>query len=169
MDFALTTAGKGMMQWHAREGRPIPLGWALDAQGQPTTDPKAGLAGSMVPAGGVKGTMLSLMVDLLVATLTGSHFGFEADSLLDDEGRPPRVAQVFLIIDPAALAGSAVYASRIECLVQAMLEEEGVRLPGAQRFARQRETTAVELPDALWHKLQALASAPKPTDPEPQA
>jgi (2R)-3-sulfolactate dehydrogenase (NADP+) len=159
IDLSLSAVARGKLVVAAREGRSIPPGWALDAQGQPTTDPKAGLAGSMVPAGGVKGTMLALMVDLLVATLTGSHFGFEADSLLDDEGRPPRLGQVFLIIDPAALAGGAVYASRIECLVQTMLEEEGVRLPGAQRLARQREATTVELPDALWHKLQALASA----------
>jgi len=161
IDLSLSTVARGKLVVAAREGRSIPLGWALDADGQPTTDPKAGLAGTMVPAGGVKGTMLSLMIDLLVATLTGSHFGFEADSLLDDEGRPPRVGQVFLFIDPAALAGTGTYFARIETLVQVMLAEEGVRLPGAQRLARQRaaERDGVDIPDALLERLQALAAA----------
>ncbi|WP_066273660.1 Ldh family oxidoreductase [Hydrogenophaga palleronii] len=162
IDLSLSNVARGKLVVAAREGKSIPLGWALDADGQPTTDPQAGLAGSMVPAGGVKGTLLSLVIDLLVGTLTGSHFGFEADSLLDDEGRAPRVGQVFLLIDPAALAGQETYFSRIECLVDVMLEDPNVRLPGAQRFSRQREHEAsgVEIPEVLWHKLQQLAAAP---------
>lgn len=160
IDLSLSTVARGKLVVAAREGRSIPLGWALDADGQPTTDPKAGLAGTMVPAGGVKGTMLALVIDLLVATLTGSHFGFEADSLLDDEGRPPRVGQVFLFIDPAALAGRDTYFARIECLVPVMLEEDGVRLPGAQRLTRQREAErdGLDIPDALLERLHALAA-----------
>lgn len=142
-----------------RQGRAIPLGWALDADGQSTTDPKAGLAGSMVPAGGVKGTLLSMVIDLLVATLTGSHFGFEADSLLDDDGRPPRVGQVFLLIDPDALAGRETYFARIESLVEVMLQDDNVRLPGAQRPTRQQaaQREGLDIPDGLWQRLRPLA------------
>lgn len=159
MDLSLSAVARGKLVVAAREGRSIPLGWALDADGQPTTDPKAGLAGSMVPAGGLKGTLLALMIDLLAATLTGSHFGFEADSLLEAEGDVPRVSQIFLLIDPAALAGRETYFSRIEALVEVMLAEEGVRLPGAQRQASQRsaEVAGIELPPALLQALQQLA------------
>jgi (2R)-3-sulfolactate dehydrogenase (NADP+) len=159
IDLSLSVVARGKLVVAAREGRSIPLGWALDAEGQPTTDPVAGLAGSMVPAGGVKGTLLSLLVDLLVGTLTGSHFGFEADSLLDEAGNVPRVGQVFLFIDPAALAGRDTYAGRIESLVEAMLQDEGVRLPGDQRPARRlaAERDGLEVPDALLQKLNRLA------------
>lgn len=160
IDLSLSVVARGKLVVAAREGNPIPLGWALDAQGQPTTDPVAGLAGSMVPAGGVKGTLLALLVDLLVGTLTGSHFGFEADSLLEEEGGVPRVGQVFLFIDPAALAGRDTYFSRMEMLVEAMLQDENVRLPGDQRPTRRQaaELNGLDVPDALLQKLRQLAS-----------
>lgn len=159
MDLSLSAVARGKLVVAAREGKPIPLGWALDANGQPTSDPVAGLAGSMVPAGGVKGTLLAMLVDLLVATLTGSQFGFESDSLLEEEGNVPRVGQVFLFIDPAALAGQAIYFARMEALVQAMLVDDGVRLPGDQRPLRRQavERDGLQVPDALLQKLQQLA------------
>ena len=159
MDLSLSAVARGKLVVAAREGKPIPLGWALDANGQPTTDPVAGLAGSMVPAGGVKGTLLALLVDLLVGTLTGSQFGFEADSLLEEAGNVPRVGQVFLIIDPGALAGQATYFARMEALMQAILVEEGVRLPGDQRPLRRQaaEREGLQVPDVLMRKLQQLA------------
>ncbi|MFN3495466.1 MAG: Ldh family oxidoreductase, partial [Hydrogenophaga sp.] len=112
-------------------------------------------------AGGVKGTLLAMLVDLLVATLTGSQFGFESDSLLDEEGNVPRVGQVFLFIDPAALAGQTTYFARMEALVQAMLADDGVRLPGDQRPLRRQavERDGLQVPDALLLKLQQLAGA----------
>lgn len=159
IDLSLSAVARGKLVVAAREGQSIPLGWALDAEGQPTTDPRAGLAGTMVPAGGLKGTLLALMIDLLVGTLTGSHFGFEAGSLLDAEGEVPRVGQVFLFINPAALAGHGTYDARIEALVAAMLAEDGVRLPGAQRLARRHETAAagMDLPDTVLQALYLLA------------
>ena len=67
----------------------IPLAWALDADGQPTTDPHVGLAGSMAPAGGHKGSALALLVDLLAGGLTGSSFSFEASGFAGNDGGPP--------------------------------------------------------------------------------
>ena len=93
----------------AKKGEPIPLGWALDAAGNPTTDAKAALAGSMLPIGAVsspKGAMLALVVELLVTALIGAQFGFEASSFFVDEGNRPRIGQAFIVIDPGALAGS---------------------------------------------------------------
>ena len=115
----------------ARKGEPIPLGWALDRDGRPTTDAKAALDGSMLPMGGTKGAMLALVVELLACALTGAAFGFEADSFFVDEGNRPRLGQAFLVIDPDALAGRGVYLERVETLVATMLEDPGVRLPGA--------------------------------------
>ena len=135
----------------AKEGRAIPLGWALDGDGNPTTDPEAGLEGSMLPMGGTKGAMLALVVELLVTALTGAAIGFEASSFFVDEGNRPRLGQAFLVIDPDALAGRDVYLERVETLVAEMAKDPGVRLPGARRHALAATAAreGVEIPQAL--------------------
>ena len=162
IDLSLSAVARGKLMVAARDGKPIPEGWALDDQGRPTTDPKEGLAGSMLPAGGVKGAMLALVVELLVCALTGAQFGFEADSFFTDEGNRPRIGQAFLVIDPGALAGQDVFLDRVETLVAAMLEDGSVRLPGARRgdLARQAQAEGIEVPDALLRQIRELAGQP---------
>lgn len=159
VDLSLSEVARGKLMVAAREGREIPLGWALDANGQPTTDPKAGLAGSMMPMGGAKGAMLALVVELLACALTGAQFGFEADSFFTEAGNRARIGQAFLVIDPGALAGNEVYLERVETLVAAMLDDEGVRLPGQRRDALAAEagSRGVTVPDALINEMQSLA------------
>jgi (2R)-3-sulfolactate dehydrogenase (NADP+) len=161
IDLSLSEVARGKLMVAAREGKPIPLGWALDKDGNPTTDPKAGLAGMMLPAGGVKGAMLALIVELLCCALTGAAYGFEADSFFTEEGNRPRIGQAFMVIDPGALAGTEVFHERIETLVEAMLEDPDVRLPGQRRLAlaRQAEAEGIEVPAALLEQLEALARA----------
>jgi (2R)-3-sulfolactate dehydrogenase (NADP+) len=143
----------------AREGKPIPEGWAVDADGNPTTDAKAALQGSMLPAGGVKGAMLALTVELLVCALSGAAYGFESDSFFTEEGRPTRIGQAILAVDPQALAGRAVYFERIETLIAAMMEDDDVRLPGERRVKNREkaERDGVSVPDDLLAKIRALA------------
>jgi (2R)-3-sulfolactate dehydrogenase (NADP+) len=159
IDLSLSEVARGKLMVAAREGKPIPLGWALDKDGNPTTDPKAGLEGMMLPAGGAKGAMLALTVELLACALSGAAFGFESDSFFSEAGRPTRIGQAFLAIDPGALAGREVFLERIETLVAAMLADAGVRLPGDRRRAN-RERIAGEgiaiAPD-LAAKMRALA------------
>lgn len=159
IDLSLSAVARGKLMVAARDGKPIPEGWALDDQGRPTTDPKAGLAGRMLPAGGVKGAMLALVVELLVCALTGAQFGFEADSFFSDTGNRPRIGQAFLVIDPDALAGREVFLDRVETLIGAMLEDEGVRLPGARRgeLARAAQADGIDVPDALLKQIRELA------------
>ena len=161
IDLSLSEAARGKVMVAAKEGRPIPAGWALDREGQPTTDAKAALSGSMLAMGGTKGAMLAMIVELLACALTGAAMGFEADSFFVDEGNRPRIGQAFLVIDPDALAGRAVYLERIETLIAEMQKDAGVRLPGARRGglgAKARET-GVEIPAALAEQLQRLANA----------
>ncbi len=154
IDLSLSEVARGKLMVAAKDGKAIPLGWALDAQGQPTTDPKAGMAGSMLPLGAVsspKGAMLALVVELLVTALIGAHFGFEASSFFVDEGNRPGIGQAFVIIDPGALAGNESYLNRLEVLVAEMLTDEGVRLPGARRevLRRRAQNEGLEVADAL--------------------
>ena len=162
IDLSLSEVARGKLMVAAREGQAIPLGWALDSQGQPTTDPKAGLAGSMLPLGAAsspKGAMLALIVELLVTALLGAQFGFEASSFFVDEGNAPRLGQAFVVINPGALAGQDVYYERMETLITEMLMDEGVRLAGARRIALEQQAgqAGLTIPDALDEQLHRLA------------
>jgi (2R)-3-sulfolactate dehydrogenase (NADP+) len=161
IDLSLSEAARGKVMIAAKEGRPIPLGWALDRDGQPTTDAKAALAGSMLAMGGTKGTMLALIVELLACALTGAAMGFEADSFFVDEGNRPRIGQAFLVIDPDALAGRPVFLERVETLIAEMEKDAGVRLPGARRRALAAKAAAdgIEIPTTLAEQLKRLAAA----------
>jgi len=161
IDLSLSEVARGKLMVAAKEGKPIPTGWALDRDGNPTTDPKAGLDGMMLPAGGVKGAMLALVVELLCCALTGAAFGFEADSFLAESGNRPRIGQAFLAIDPGALAGDEVFHQRMEVLVAAMLADDSVRLPGARRqqLLAKAHSDGIEVPAAMLAQLQSLAAA----------
>lgn len=161
IDLSLSEVARGRLMVAARKGEPIPRGWALDKDGNPTTDPNAGLSGMMLPAGGVKGAMLALIVELLCCTLTGAAFGFEADSFFTDDGNRPRIGQAFMVIDPSALAGRETFHERLETLVAAMLQDPAVRLPGDRRLqlAARARTEGIDVPDALLTQLRELAAS----------
>jgi (2R)-3-sulfolactate dehydrogenase (NADP+) len=162
VDLSLSEVARGKVMVAAKKGEPIPLGWALDALGAPTTDAKAALEGSMLPIGATsspKGAMLALVVELLVTALVGAQFGFEASSFFVDEGNQPRIGQAFIVIDPGALVGSSAFLDRVEVLVAEMLKDEGVRLPGARREAlrRKAEAEGIEVAEAVLASLRGPA------------
>jgi (2R)-3-sulfolactate dehydrogenase (NADP+) len=158
IDLSLTEVARGKIMVAAKEGKSIPLGWALDAEGKPTTDAQAALTGSMAAIGGVKGVLLALIVELLCCALTGAQFGFENDSFFE-AGRPASIGHALLAIDPGALAGSAAYHERLETLLAAMLADEGVRLPGERRHKLVADARAngIDVSDALLKQLRELA------------
>jgi (2R)-3-sulfolactate dehydrogenase (NADP+) len=159
IDMSLSEVARGKLVMAAMDGRPIPPGWALDAEGNPTTDARAGLDGSMLAMGGTKGAMLALVVELLVTTLTGAALSFEASTLFVDEGNRPRLGHAFLVIDPGALSGRGIYDERIETLIATMSAEAGVRLPGERReaLARSANVDGIEISSQLHDQLIALA------------
>lgn len=159
IDLSLSEVARGKLMVAAKEGKPIPAGWALDRDGNPTTDPKAGLEGMMLPAGGAKGAMLALTVELLACALSGAAFGFESDSFFSEAGKPTRIGQAFLAIDPDALAGREVFLERVETLVGAMLADAGVRLPGDRRRANRAKLAkeGIAIAPELLAKIRALA------------
>ena len=163
IDLSLSEVARGKVMVAAKEGKAIPPGWALDAQGQPTTDAQAALAGSMLPLGAVsspKGSMLALMVELLVTAVIGAQFGFEASSFFVDAGNAPRIGQAFIVIDPGALAGNDTYFERMETLIDEMLLDDGVRLAGSRRMALESSALGIGLSiaDALKADLERLAT-----------
>ncbi len=159
IDLSLSKVARGKVMVAAQAGREIPEGWALDADGRPTTDAAAALEGTMLPMGDAKGAALVLMVEILAAAVTGANFGFEASSFFEADGDAPGVGQMLLALDPDFLSGGA-FAARLETLLGTMLSEEGVRLPGSRRSAlRARAQEAGLTVDArLLDTLQKLSS-----------
>ena len=135
VDLALSEVARAKIVSAAQLDKSIPEGWAVDAAGRPTTDAKAALAGTLLPAGGAKGAALALMVEVLAAALTGSRMAFEASSFLDDKGPPPGAGQLIIAIDASAFAGRDAFAKRIATLAAAITGEAGVRMPGNRRVA----------------------------------
>ena len=90
IDMSLSKVARGRINVAAQAGESIPPDWAFDADGNPTTDAKAAMAGTMAPVGDAKGAQLALMVEILAAALSASCFGFESSSYFTAEGPPPR-------------------------------------------------------------------------------
>ncbi len=147
----------------AAEGRAIPTGWGYDADGNDTIDAAAVIdGGALAPAGGHKGMLLGLLVDLLAGVLSGPHCSFQAPVFKNNTGGEPKVGQFFIALSPGGLTpgGENAYADRLETMLAALAAEPGVRLPGARRHeSRLRaETEGVEVPYDLLEKLEAFAA-----------
>ncbi len=158
IDLSLSRVARGKIMAAKQQGEPIPLGWALDAEGRPTTDAAAALSGTMVPVGEAKGAALALVVEVLAAALTGSNLAYEASSFFDAEGPPPRIGQFFILIDPQAFAGPR-FGERLEALIAELLAQPGTRLPGDRRLAQRAKARAegVRLPLRLYEDLRSRA------------
>lgn len=135
IDMSLSKVARGNVVAAKQKGVPIPLGWALDAQGNPTTDAQAALDGTMIPAGDAKGAALAMMVEALAAGATGASFAFNASSFLDAQGPAPATGQMLLAMSPEAAGGSLAH---LNTLFDAIAAEPGARLPGQRRFATRR-------------------------------
>lgn len=147
IDMSLSKVPRGKILAAKQSGEAIPPTWALDALGDPTTDPADALHGTLLPAGGAKGAMLALMVEGLAAGLTGSHYAFQASSFLDDEGGPPATGQFMIAIDPGAFGPGISHLDQLFARVAA----DGARLPGERRLAnRQSARTRGILVQESW-------------------
>jgi (2R)-3-sulfolactate dehydrogenase (NADP+) len=138
IDLSLSKVARGNILAARQKGEAIPEGWALDADGRPTTDAEAALKGTMLPLGDAKGTALALMVELLAAGLTGATLAADASSFLDDRGEPPGTGQLIIAFDPRMLGGPGTLA-HFGRLADQIISQSGARLPGARRIGL-RET-----------------------------
>jgi (2R)-3-sulfolactate dehydrogenase (NADP+) len=158
VDVSLSKVARGKIMAASQKGTTIPPDWAFDAGGQPTTDPKAALAGTMAPLGDAKGTALALMVELLAAGLVGANYAYDASSFFDDKGNPPGVGQTIICIDPSAFGGAAVL-ERFAAMADMVANAPGARLPGQRRHALKqtllKEGIAVD--QALLAEIEAIA------------
>lgn len=149
-DQSTTTVALGKITMAKAAGESIPEGWAVDAEGRPTTDPEAALAGSLVSTGGYKGWGLGLMVELLAAGMTGGVASQDVKPLKAPEGPPHDLGQFYLIIDPGT---SDDFGARLEQVARAVAQDEGARMPGQGK----RKMDPVEIEEHVWNQLNQLA------------
>ena len=155
IDLSLSRVARGKVMHARKSGLPIPLGWALDADGNPTTDPESALAGSMVPIGEAKGTSLALMVEILAAVMTGSNLSTEVSSFFTPDGPPPGTGQFLMALRPP---DGADFGQRLDRLLSMVGAAEGARLPGARRAAAiaAAHANGIDVPARYIRAAQAL-------------
>jgi (2R)-3-sulfolactate dehydrogenase (NADP+) len=149
-DFSTSAVALGKITMAKAAGQSIPPGWAVDADGQPTTDPAKALQGGLVSAAGYKGWGLGLMVEVLAACMTGGVNSLDVKGLKLADGPPHDLGQFYLLLDPGSYGDH--FSARFARLAEAVAAQDGARIPGADR----REWTEVEVPDALWTLANAL-------------
>lgn len=156
MDTATSVVSMGEIHDHAQRGASIPDHWALDAQGNPTTDARAAKDGAIAPFGEAKGYALGLAFELLVSSLAGAAIGTGVRGTLDDTEVCNKGDLFILIKGPHR--DLQAYLQEIRDMPPAQGFGE-VLIPGERgRACRvKRLEDGVPLPDALWDKLQVLA------------
>jgi LDH2 family malate/lactate/ureidoglycolate dehydrogenase len=154
LDMATSVVARGKIRRAAQKGEPIPAGWALDAQGNPTTDAVAGYEGLILPLGGPKGSGLSLMMEVLGGVMSGAAFGGEVRNQYTDFDAPQDVGHCMLALRPDLAVGAEQFRLRMDALVARakasprLDADQEILMPGEPeaRNERQRRAHGIPLP-----------------------
>ena len=149
-DQSTTTVALGKITMAKAAGERIPEGWAVDADGNPTTDPEAALAGSLVSMGGYKGWGFGLMAEMLAAGLTGGVVSRDVKPLKAPDGPPHDLGQYYLLMDPEV---SGIFFDRLARIEDGVALDQGARMPGQGK----RESDPVTLEEVVWNQTLTLA------------
>ncbi|MCJ2074041.1 Ldh family oxidoreductase [Methylobacterium sp. J-030] len=153
LDMAMSVVARGKVRRAMQRSEPIPLGWALDKDGRETTDAKAGYEGVVLPFGGVKGSGLSLMMEILAGVMSGANFGGDVRNQYLDFEHPQNVGHCFMAIRPDLFMPMQSYEHRMGELssrAKATQRAEGfdeILLPGEpeERVEAQRGQDGIPL------------------------
>lgn len=165
VDMATSVVARGNIIMAARQGQAIPADWALDADGQPTTDAQAALAGAVLPMAGAKGYALAMMIEILSALISGSAWGPQVRSPYEDTREPTDSGLWVMAFNVSAVMPEPVYAQRMSEFLDAVRASpaapgQQVRIPGERRaqVRRERLSSGIPLDAATRAELQALAA-----------
>ncbi len=165
VDMSSSTVARGNIILAARDGREIPPGWAIDAEGRPTTDPQKALEGAVLPVGGAKGYALALAVEVMSGILSGSAYGPGVGWIYDDSLEPVNIGHCFLTIDVSRLMPLETFHKRMADMIRGAkavpLAEgfEQILIPGERRRvkAEQRVREGIPVDENLLQELNQLA------------
>jgi len=163
LDMSSSVVARGKIRLASLKGEKIPEGWALDENGEPTTDPKKALKGCMLPLGGPKGSGLAMMVDILSGVLSGSNYSKAIKSFHTLEG-PTGVGACFIGIDPDRFMPAAHFYTLVERYVEEMKglrRQRGVTeilAPGELELNREESSSreGIDVPDEVIRELDSM-------------
>jgi len=144
----------GKIRVAAANGEEIPEGWAVDKDGNPTTNPKEALEGSLLSSGGYKGFGFGLMAEILSSALTGSLSSVNAPPLKTTEGAPHDLGQSYILIDPNFNGAKDHFSSQIKHLTKNISKQKNSRLPGSIK----KEINEISIERNLWNLVTQLAN-----------
>lgn len=157
-DQSAATMARGEIQIAARDGHSVPDNVGIGPDGEATTDPNVVLEGAQLGFGGYKGASLAMMVELLAGAMIGEFLSIE--SIQDDAGKggPPKGGELILALDPARFGDPGGFLAHGEKLFEAILVQEGTRLPGARRFENREKTaeSGIDIPQSLHESILDL-------------
>ncbi|TQM13385.1 Ldh family oxidoreductase [Pseudonocardia kunmingensis] len=164
LDMATSSQARGKILLAAKNGEPIPEGWALTADGAPTTDAKQAWDGVLLPMAGPKGSGLAMMIDVLAGVLTGARFGAHMPRMYADP-EPQRLGHFFAAVDIAAMTPMEEFLDRMhmrEHETRDSAPAEGfteVLMPGdvENRRASHRASAGIRLSPAIHEELLTTA------------
>jgi len=164
LDISLSNAAGGKILLASKKGESIPLDWATDSDGRPTTDPNEAFAGFLLPLGGHKGLGLSYVVDILAGVITGGAFQYDIKSMYQHPDDPSQTAHFMIVINPRILMPEEELATRMESYLQMIKQspmwdpEAEMMIPGEleQRKAQERRKTGLPIPAQLLEDLRQL-------------
>ncbi|HMH19545.1 MAG TPA: Ldh family oxidoreductase [Burkholderiales bacterium] len=166
LDMSPAVAARGKIRIAEKRGEKIPLGYALDAEGRPTTDPTEALKGVVLPIGGHKGSGLSMLMDIFGGVLSGAAFAGDVADQYKAFDRSQNVGHFFLAMKPDLFISKKEYRSRMDTLVErvrACPRAEGfdeILLPGEpeSREEEKRRRTGIPYSAAEIDPLQEEAA-----------
>ena len=166
IDLSTSLVARGNIIAAQKRGEDIPEGWALDAQGNPTTNAAEALLGTVLTMAGHKGYALALMVEVLSGVLSGSAFGSSVGSMYKHMDRKQDVGHFFCLLDIEAFEDVAVFITRIDRMIDEIKASKlrpGAReilIPGERSFAKAQENRirGIVLGEETLKELKGLCS-----------
>lgn len=132
LDMATSEAAMGKIRLAEKVGQPIPVTWAVQNDGSPTTDPSRAIAGMLLPAAGPKGFGLAFMIDLMCGLLSGGASGEAVRPLYGDPAIPYDCSHLFIAIDVGHFCDPAWFRAQAAAAAQRL--RDGKRAPGVARL-----------------------------------
>ena len=160
-DIACSVAARGHILLAAREGRPIPDGWAVDETGAPTTDARRALSGALLPAGGHKGVGIAMMVECLAGALSATADALAPDrQRLPEQGAGGRQGGFLWLLRPDRFGDAGAFGAAMARWTDGYLDagRPQARLPGARgaRLERAGREDGLALPASIEAELRAV-------------
>ncbi|MED3907545.1 Ldh family oxidoreductase [Geobacillus thermodenitrificans] len=176
IDLSTSIVARGKIILAAKQGKPIPNGWAVDCNGEVTNDPNKALKGAVLPMGGAKGSALALAVEILTGILSGAAYGPHINNIYND-GRndPANVGHFFILIDIEKFMPFDLFTQRLSTFIGEMKElpktpgTNEIRYPGEGKFRNyiQNIKNGISLSSEVEQELKLLSEQLKVSFPSP--